>query len=621
MSATNSKVTTTNPLSGFYQFLNKSSDIAIVIDHKLTVLHKNPKAELRISGNKLQTFISPHHKKEFGLLLNKIIVKKIDTCPIRILFTDGIWYECQLTNLLDDNEVRGIVCIMREDVNNNHLSDEQPGTEQFYQTITDNIPSIIAYWTADLRCLFANKAYLSFFGKTENEMYNTRIDKLFTKEQISKHEHFMEEALKGLPQRFERTLEIEGKGDRIILTEYVPDVEDGHVMGFYTLIYDITDLKLQERELTLNNERELFNHKISTVFSKEESLNKVLSTILEKLIAYGDFLIAEIWLISVDKQSLALAAHFASTDIAESFYQNNKDFKIQIDGDGFIRNIWKTGSPQHLIDLDQHEPFLQKDIVQNVGLKSAYGVPLIDNTGAVLGAMMVGLNNNKEPDQQFIQLIEGISTHFAMEIVRKKLELELEQIFNYAPDIIATAGTDGFYKKINPALIKLLGFSEQELLNRHFISFIHPEDLDNTLYAFKEVIDGMALHYFENRLIKKDGTYIWVAWNVTPATESGLIFCVGKDITERKNSEQELITLNQKLEYQNKQLKDISWIQSHMVRAPVARILGIVNIIDSGTPLFNDELKEMLQFLKNSAQELDEVVGKITALSKNPEKE
>ncbi|WP_316837341.1 PAS domain S-box protein [Pedobacter nutrimenti] len=620
MLTTNVKDTTTNPLSGFYQYLNKTSDIAIVIDHKLNILYKNPKASLRISGNKLQVLISDHHKKEFGLLLNKIIIKKIDTCPIRILFADDIWYECQLTNLLDDVEVKGIVCIMKVDVNNNHLSDEQPGTEQFYRTITDNIPSIIAYWTADLRCLFANKAYLSFFGKTENEMYNTKIDKLYTREQISKYERFMVEALKGIAQKFERTIEEEGKKDRIIITEYVPDVEDGHVMGFYTLIYDITDLKLQEQELAINNERELFNHKISAVFSKGEDLKAVLSTVLEKLVAYGDFLIAEVWLTSVDKQSLSLMAHFASSDIAESFYQNNKNFKIQIDGEGFVRNIWKTGRPQLITNFDQHEPFLQKDTVRPAGLKSAYGVPLIDNTGAVVGVMMVGLNNSKVPDQQFIQLVESVSTHFAAEIVRKKLELELEQIFNSAPDIIATVGTDGFYKKTNPTMLRLLGFSEQELLNQHFISFIHPEDLDNTSHAFKEVIDGMALHYFENRLRKKDGTYICVAWNVTPATENGLIFCAGKDMTDRKNSERELTTLNQKLEYQNKQLRDISWIQSHMVRAPVARILGIINIIDSGESLLNDEFREMIQFLKNSAHELDEVVGQITALSKDPEK-
>jgi|GEM_PF-2281543 len=620
MSVPNLDHNSANLNSGFYQFLNKTSDLAIVIDHKLTVLYKNPKAALRISGNKLQTVISYDHRKEFGLLLNKMLVKNIEACQTRILFTDGIWYECQLTNLLDDVEVKGIVCILKEDINNNHLGDEQPGTEHFYRIITDNVPAVIAYWTADLRCLFANKAYLSFFGKTESEMYNSRIDELYTREQISKYEHYMEQALKGFVQRFERTVEREGKDDRIILTEYVPDVEDGHVMGFYTLIYDITDFKVKERELALKNEGELFNSKISTVFARGGDLDTILSAVLEKLVAHGNFLVAEVWLVGTDSKFLSLAAHFALNDTAESFYHDNKGFKIKKDGTGFISSIWKTGRSKHLINLEQHKSFLRKDTVRAAGLKSAYGVPLIDNVGTVLGVMMIGMDNNKVPDQQFTQLVENISTHLTVEIIRKKLELELEQIFNYAPDVIAIAGIDGFYKKVNPAMVSLLGFSEPEILSQPFTSFIHPEDLDHTLDAFKGVIEGRAVHYFENRLITRGGMEIWLAWDVTSATENGLIFCVAKDITERKSSERELITLNQKLEQQNKQLRDISWIQSHEVRAPTARILGIINIIDSDKAHLSDELKELLAFLKSSALELDEVIAKITALSSAKQK-
>ncbi|WP_316790427.1 PAS domain S-box protein [Pedobacter frigoris] len=615
MSVPKSAQSSTNLSSGFYQFLTKTNDLAIIIDHNLTILYKNPKAAVRISENKLQAVISSDHKKEFGLLLNKMIVKDIETCQIRMQFTDGVWYECQLTNLLDDEEVKGIVCILKEDVNNNHLGDEQPGTEHFYRTITDNIPAIIAYWTADLRCMFANKAYLSFFGKTETEVYNSRIDQLFTRTQISKHEQYMEQALQGHAQRFERILEREGKEDSIILTEYVPDVEDGHIMGFYTLIHDITDLKLTEHELALKNERELFNSKISQVFAKGGDLNTILSGVLKKLVAYGNFLVAEVWMVGTDTQFLSLAAHFALTDTAESFYHNNEGFKIKKDGSGFIRSIWKTGRAKHLINLGQHESFLRKDTAQAAGLKSAYGVPMIDNAGHVLGVVMMGMDTNTPPDQRFIQLVGNISTHLAAEIIRKKLELELEQIFNYAPDVIAIAGTDGFYKKVNPAMTILLGYSESELLSKPFTSFIHADDLEHTIDGFQDVTEGRAVHYFENRLIKKDGKQIWLAWDVTSATENGLIFCVAKDITERKIYEQELITLNQKLEQQNKQLRDISWIQSHEVRAPTARILGIINIIESDKTSLNDELKELLTFLKSSALELDEVIAKITALS------
>lgn len=595
--------------------------MAIVIDHKLNILFKNPKASERISGNQLQTAISSDHKKEFALLLNKMMVKNIEAYQNRVLFADGIWYECKLTNLLDDLEVKGIVCIMKEDVNNNHLSDEQPGTEHFYRIITDNLPAIIAYWTADLRCLFANKAYLSFFDKTEGEMYNTKIEKLYTKEEIAVYQTYMNLALKGQAQKFERTMQRKGREGRIILTEYVPDIEDGHVMGFYTLIYDITDLKTKERELAVRTEREHFNNTVSAIFRKGKNLDNILSVVLEKMVAYGKFLVAEVWLVGTDTKFLKLAAHFALTETAKSFYIDNQGFEIRTEGNGFIRDIWKTGNAKHLTDLERHEYFLRRDTAAAAGVKSAFGVPLTDSAGSVFGVMMMGMDDNRELDQQFVQFIEHIKTHLTGEIIRKKLELELEQVFNYAPDIIAIAGTDGFYKKVNPAMVALLGFSESELLNRSFTSFIHPDDRDHAMSAFKDLSEGIAVHYFENRLVSCDGSEIWLAWNVTLATESGLIFCVGKDITEKKHSEQKLINLNLRLEEQNQQLRDISWIQSHEVRAPAARIMGLVNLIDSEKENLSRELQEILLFLKDSSIELDEVISKITALSNNKPKD
>jgi two-component system sensor histidine kinase/response regulator len=64
------------------------------------------------------------------------------------------------------------------------------------------------------------------------------------------------------------------------------------------------------------------------------------------------------------------------------------------------------------------------------------------------------------------------------------------------------------------------------------------------------------------------------------------------------------------LEEQNRKLKEISWMQSHVIRAPLAKIIGLV-------PLINDvrenhvERKKMLDYLIQSANELDEVIGNI----------
>jgi light-regulated signal transduction histidine kinase (bacteriophytochrome) len=65
------------------------------------------------------------------------------------------------------------------------------------------------------------------------------------------------------------------------------------------------------------------------------------------------------------------------------------------------------------------------------------------------------------------------------------------------------------------------------------------------------------------------------------------------------------------LEEQNKKLREISWMQSHEIRAPLAKIIGLIPLINDAKEN-NAERKKMLNYLLSSANELDEVIGNIT---------
>ena len=75
-----------------------------------------------------------------------------------------------------------------------------------------------------------------------------------------------------------------------------------------------------------------------------------------------------------------------------------------------------------------------------------------------------------------------------------------------------------------------------------------------------------------------------------------------QDITEKMNQ-------IQAVEEQNKKLQEIAWIQSHMVRAPLARILGVTDLLCDNK---EEELSsELLSHLKISAAELDYIIRDI----------
>ena len=81
------------------------------------------------------------------------------------------------------------------------------------------------------------------------------------------------------------------------------------------------------------------------------------------------------------------------------------------------------------------------------------------------------------------------------------------------------------------------------------------------------------------------------------------------DITEK-------VKYIEAIENQNKQLREIAWIQSHVVRAPLARMMGIVNVL-KGTEISSDEQKTLMAHFIESGSELDEIIKDITQKTKN----
>jgi len=129
-------------------------------------------------------------------------------------------------------------------------------SERFMKTLTDNIPGMVAYWTRDLRCGFANAAYFEWFGKTPEQMRGIRIQDLMGDELFRMNEPFVSAVLRGEPQRFERTLTKADGSVGYTWAHYIPDLDGDEVRGFFVLVSDITELKriqfaLAESEWTL----------------------------------------------------------------------------------------------------------------------------------------------------------------------------------------------------------------------------------------------------------------------------------------------------------------------------------------------------------------------------------
>jgi PAS domain S-box-containing protein len=136
------------------------------------------------------------------------------------------------------------------------------------------------------------------------------------------------------------------------------------------------------------------------------------------------------------------------------------------------------------------------------------------------------------------QRVAGVATLLDV-TARKRAEAELDRFFRLSHDLLAVAGTDGFFKRVNPAFTQTLGWSEEELLSQPFASFLHPDDLVATGSEVEKLARGGHTLHFENRYRCKDGSYRWLSWSSAPVPEEGLIFAVARDVTETKRLEAE----------------------------------------------------------------------------------
>lgn len=289
---------------------NSFSGITL-LDKDFQTVYLSPSAE-RIVGwsvadrmkNTIDKLTHPADLKMVKQSLQEVLITpnlpKI--CTFRSKHFNGhfIWLQCSFTNMFHDRDVNAIVCNFVDVTVCKQSQEKIIESERFTKTITDNLPAMISYWTADQRCLFANKTMLEWFEKTPQEMTGIHKHDLIGEEEYSQYRPYIQKVLKGEPQSFERSL-FKVNGKMIYThTQYLPDTMDGAVKGFYSLTYDYNEersIEMEVRKKTAQIE-DLFENVTDGFISPDDNERLEEKNIIPESIGDVLFAVDKNWIIT-----------------------------------------------------------------------------------------------------------------------------------------------------------------------------------------------------------------------------------------------------------------------------------------------------------------------------------
>ncbi|MEX8549105.1 MAG: PAS domain S-box protein [Mucilaginibacter sp.] len=179
---------------------------------------------------------------------------------------------------------------------------------------------------------------------------------------------------------------------------------------------------------------------------------------------------------------------------------------------------------------------------------------------------------------------------------------------------VIIAGMDSNYSYVNTRYADAFGYIAQNMVGKPYHITMHPDDT--------KVCAEVAAKCFQNpgksfpaTIRKHDGKggYIITQWEYRAIFDAQNqpdgVFCMGYDITEYEKASQQLEVAKTEIEEKKSILEQIGWEQSHVIRRPVANIIGLVNILNKME--IDQNLSNICGMLSDSAEQLDKAISSI----------
>ncbi len=388
----------------------------------------------------------------------------------------------------------GSIAAMFSDVSNEHRQIVQ--TRQGMQTIVDAVPGLVSYWDKDLYCRFANKPYLEWFGRPPEEIIGKSMRDLLGEPLFIQNERYVEGALSGQIQQFERTLV---KADGSIghtWAQYVPDgTALGGVNGFFVLVSDVTQLKEAQ----------------SALQQKEDQLRAIVDNV--GLVFFLKDLAGRYLYINRQYERL-----FHITNSAMHGKTDHEIFPQEL-ADAFSKNdrkVIESGQPVEVEEQALHD--------DGIHTYMSVKIPIRNSSGEIYA-------------------ICGVATDIS-ERKRADADLRLAAAAFDSQEAMMVTDAKGVILRVNRAFSKITGYSADEVVGQNprlLKSGRHDADFYRAMWTSIQSTGGWQGEVWDRR--KSGEEYPkWLTISAVRGVDGAVTHLIGThiDISERKKAEEKI---------------------------------------------------------------------------------